>query len=212
MITSQDIDLKEALRYMGHRGSVSKEMEEMLLLCQDEVLSACAPKYIYRSVSPTLSIFRGKDIKSHLEGCFEAVLVAGTLGIEVDKLIKRAEVTDMQKALFINAIGSSAIEGIMNKAEEEIQKKYENKFFTFRFSPGYGDFPIEVQKDFLSILDGEKRIGVHTDESSLLIPSKSVTAVIGVSHSPIEKKRAGCANCKLRENCKYRKNGDHCGN
>ena len=50
-----------------------------------------------------------------------------------------------------------------------------------RFSPGYGDLPIEVQKDFLPLLDAERRLGITLSESCLMAPSKSVTAIIGVA-------------------------------
>ena len=82
---------------------------------------------------------------------------------------------------------------------------------TFRFSPGYGDYPIELQKDFLRILDAQRKIGLTVNDNFMLVPTKSVTAVLGLSKNPIEQKKRGCAVCNMRDKCKYRRNGEHCG-
>ena len=49
-----------------------------------------------------------------------------------------------------------------------------------RFSPGYGDFSLEHQRDFMRILDLENSLGLTLTGSLLLVPEKSVTAVIGL--------------------------------
>ena len=98
-----------------------------------------------------------------------------------------------------------------NKAEEEIQNKLDGYNFTWRFSPGYGDFPIDLQQKFLEILDAPKRIGVNTTENMLLVPRKSVTAVIGLSKGEISKGKRGCVSCNMYDRCEYRLRGEHCG-
>ena len=50
-----------------------------------------------------------------------------------------------------------------------------------RFSPGYGDLSITIQKDFLQALNADKTVGLSLSEGNLMIPEKSVTAFIGVS-------------------------------
>ena len=82
---------------------------------------------------------------------------------------------------------------------------------TTRFSPGYGDYPIELQKSFLHILDAPRKIGLTANDSFLLTPVKSVTAIIGLSENPIERKKRGCAICNMNQSCIYRRNGEHCG-
>ena len=49
-----------------------------------------------------------------------------------------------------------------------------------RFSPGYGDLPLTVQKEFMTLLDCAHLIGINLNESLLMSPSKSVTAIIGM--------------------------------
>ena len=82
---------------------------------------------------------------------------------------------------------------------------------TWRFSPGYGDLPIEIQGEFLQVLDAPKRIGLYATANNILTPRKSVTAVIGLSENKISKGRRGCVICSMKDACPYRKRGEHCG-
>ena len=81
---------------------------------------------------------------------------------------------------------------------------------TWRFSPGYGDLPLETQGDFLRTVDAEKRLGVTLSPGGLCIPTKTVTAVIGLSDSPVSKGKRGCAICRMAKTCQFRKKGEHC--
>jgi 5-methyltetrahydrofolate--homocysteine methyltransferase len=137
--------------------------------------------------------------------------MCATLGAEIDKLIRISQISDMAKAVVLDSFSSVAIEQVCSKVDELLAEKYEGMNMTFRFSPGYGDYPIELQKDFLRILDAPRKIGLTTNENYLLMPTKSVTAVLGLSKSPIERKKRGCAICNMRGKCQFRRNGEHCG-
>ena len=71
--------------------------------------------------------------------------------------------------------------------------------------------PIGMQKDFCAILDTARKIGLTVTDSNILVPRKSVTAVIGISDIPVKKRSSGCENCSMFKNCNYRKDGKHCG-
>ena len=116
----------------------------------------------------------------------------------------------MSKAVPLDAMSSAAVESVCNSIEEELARENPRSFLTWRFSPGYGDYPLEVQAELLRLLDAQKKIGLCADESFALTPSKSVTAVIGLSDTPPEKRRRGCAVCNLRHECKFRKAGTRC--
>ena len=73
-----------------------------------------------------------------------------------------------------------------------------------RYSPGYGDLPLEMQRDISRILNMPKEIGVSLTQSLLMTPSKSVTALIGVSEEPGECRSKGCEECEAADNCMYR--------
>ena len=70
--------------------------------------------------------------------------------------------------------------------------------------------PLSDQRVLFRVLDVSRRIGVSLSESALMIPQKSVTALIGVSDRPQEKRARGCASCGMSENCPYRKEGKSC--
>ena len=73
-----------------------------------------------------------------------------------------------------------------------------------RFSPGYGDLPIEIQKDFFRVLEPNRKIGVSLTESMMMIPSKSVTAIIGISDTFCDNTHHNCNICE-KSNCSYRR-------
>lgn len=81
---------------------------------------------------------------------------------------------------------------------------------TDRFSPGYGDFSIGMQGEICRVLDTARKIGVTVNESGILIPRKTITAVLGVSKHPQTKRTSGCAVCDLFETCSYRREGRTC--
>ena len=64
---------------------------------------------------------------------------------------------------------------------------------------------------FLDLRDASRKIGVTVTDRLILIPRKSVTAVIGISEKEIPQKRRGCSCCNMRKTCPYRKRGEHCG-
>ena len=108
--------------------------------------------------------------------------------------------------------GLGGVEQTADAAEQTLrnEEREEGQFLTGRFSPGYGDYPIAVQNDLLRLLDAPRKIGLCATPAHLLTPRKSVTAVLGVAGHPVTGRRAGCANCALRERCAYRKEGKTC--
>ena len=79
-----------------------------------------------------------------------------------------------------------------------------------RFSPGYGDLPLEIQKDLCRMLNASRRIGLTVSESMLMVPCKSVTAVIGIAEEPQDHRASGCEVCNLFRTCEFRKEGGTC--
>lgn len=204
-----------------HDESVSESIKQLIEKCEQSLLKAVTVRYTYRffdiqfqndgiSVCGSKLILMGEDIKKHLKGCHKAVLMAATLGIGADKLIKQLSVNNLTESFITDALASAAIEQVCDEIEKEISGKLENSYTTWRFSPGYGDFALTQQKDFLTVINAEKLIGLSLSEGGMLIPAKSVTAVIGVSKHPVTQKRRGCITCSMYETCSFRKRGGHC--
>lgn len=203
---------KEALRYLGYGSSKPDEATERLLTrAISELRSCCSEKYCYKVLmkKDCGSILRGEDIIRHLEGCEKVILFAATLGIEADRLIRKAEISDMAYAVVLDSAASALTEEYCDKTEKEINR-LTGGYFTFRFGLGYGDFPISLQKDFIRILSADKLIGLTANESGILIPRKSVTAVIGISDNPLNPERERCEICSMKETCKFRKEDKRC--
>lgn len=213
MIKLEKLNRNEAVRYLGGSGiALNYRMDRLMDECEKEILAKSSPKYLYiEKKLPCEELMQGEDIKNHLDGCEKAIVMCATLGAEIDRLIRINQISDMAKAVVLDSFASVAIEQVCGKFDEIIAEKYEGYFQTFRFSPGYGDYPIELQKSVLSMLDAPRKIGLATNENSLLTPTKSVTAVMGLSKTPIDRKKRGCAVCNMRDRCKFRRNGEHCG-
>ena len=138
------------------------------------------------------------------------LLMAATLSGAADQLIHRAGVSDMTSSLAMDALASAAIEQVCNRAEEHFRERLPDVYFTWRYSPGYGDLPLSLQPQMLQLLDAQKHLGLTVTPEHILIPRKSVTALIGLSAHPLKKGARGCATCRMRETCAFRKGGAHC--
>lgn len=221
MIKLDVISKAESARYMGVKGVPDKTTAEILDKYEPIVRERLRPAFVYRETAVRFgadgvyldgvnAVFTGNAIKKHLAGCERAVILAVTVSAEADKLIRQTSVIGMAEALAVDCLCSSAIEQVCDKAEQEIFTANPVKFRTWRFSPGYNDLPISLQKDLILALNAHRRIGLTVTENCLLIPSKSVTAIIGISDNPIEQGKKGCDVCNMRETCGVRQNGG-CG-
>lgn len=223
MVKIDKININEALRYMGYKGKMDIEnIMPYINDCEKKLLSVIIPRYVYKVYDVEIKnnslcvkgsdiVFKSNDLVSHIEGCNKAVFLAATLSNGADRLISEYEVRDMTSALIADSMASAAIEQVCNEAEYEIKNSISDLYMTWRFSPGYGDLSIEYQRDFISLTDSTRKIGLTLNSSNILIPRKSVTAIIGLSDKPIPQKRRGCAICNMAKNCQFRKRGEHCG-
>ena len=80
-----------------------------------------------------------------------------------------------------------------------------------RFSPGYADLPLDVQADFLEVLQAPKRLGLTASVSNLLVPTKSVTCIVGLyPKAPAKGHHLGCGACNIWSTCQLRQRGTPC--
>ena len=126
--------------------------------------------------------FEEEYIKSNslvnvLKDCKEVLLLAVTSGIGIDKLISKTSIQNPSETFYIDAISSAGIESYMDYVYKTISNKVN---VTKRFSPGYADFSIEFQAYLLNRLYAHENIGINLSKDYLMIPTKSITAVIGV--------------------------------
>lgn len=188
-------DRKEILRY-ALMPSTAPAPEELPL---DECLAAAGSAVRCRAVWQRFPLGWSKDkldlgfaetasrdLRRHLEGCTEILLFACTAGSEMDRQINREKVISPVRGLLMSAIGSQQVEGACDRLCGKLKAEYPDRDLIPRFSPGYGDLPLELQRDVFRALDCERTIGVTLTESLLMRPSKSVTAVIGMKEREAE--------------------------
>lgn len=208
----------EILLYLGYRGQeYSDDLKEQIKRCEAEVLAAASPRLIWRRLPVNGADFtalslEGNDIGELLTGCREAVLMAVTLGQGIDRLLAKNSVSNMADAVIMDACASAAIENAADNFEADLRREVEaeGSYLTDRFSPGYGDLTLSAQKKLCAALDTERKIGLSLSPSLLMIPGKSVTAVLGISDTPKSLRKKGCESCSLFRSCMYRKEGRNC--
>ena len=212
-------DRKEIFRYLGYRGREPETgVAEAVDSCAADLQSVIEPRHVRRVfplewVSADRFRIEGMDVASrnlsrNLRGCSEVCLMAATLGLGPDRLVQRAEALGkMSRAVILQAAAAAMIEAYCDDVNEEIRREAAPKglFLRPRFSPGYGDFSLEHQTELFRILEVQKKIGVTLTGSLLMMPSKSVTAVIGLSKENTHCMVQGCEVCG-KQDCSFRRN------
>ncbi len=217
------INKEEVARYLGYKNStIAPETVQDISKCE-KMLEECAipqTHYIVSEINKeggvslknsTLKL-QGKSAESLLKDCDKCILLIATIGSGVDELVRKLQITSMLEAVIVDFCASSLVENLMDKFEEQLGREIlkEGEFFTDRFSPGYGDMPLAVQKDFCGVLDAQRRVGVCVNSGGMMIPKKTITAVIGIANVPQRKKIKGCEFCDFKDRCEYRKGGKKC--
>ncbi|MBQ8728236.1 MAG: hypothetical protein IJY83_07115 [Oscillospiraceae bacterium] len=195
------VDKKEILRYMG-----CKTPDDNILSLLEECLSEAIPTLSYAVSYSVYPIKYKKDISSngllkHLSDSDEIIIFAATIGVGIDRLISKYSRISPTKAVAFQAIGAERIEALCDAFCEEMKKKY--GCITNRFSPGYSDWDIKDQKLIISVTDATKNLGICLNDSFLMSPSKSVTAVVGIKNTETEEKNS-CESCD-NAGCIYRR-------
>ena len=180
------IDTREILRYAGCRGC-DFATESLLEECLAEVRERLIYRVCYLELPLTLQerecdfgcfTMQSDALSAHLQGCERVLLMGATVGFELDRLIAKYSRISPAKALMLQAIGAERVEALCDRFCEDLgQDGYD---LTARFSPGYGDLPLEAQRDVVCLLQADRRIGIYLNESLLMTPTKSVTAIIGI--------------------------------
>ncbi len=218
-----EIPVKEVQRYMGYHGIVEIEpdMKDKIDKAIDHVSTQSHPRIISKEYPVKIDgnditicaeseelILHSEGLARNLEGCIGAVLLAATIGPACDMLVRRASIRSAAEASIYQAAGATAIEAFLDDYNEKLKASFEARGFFLRprFSPGYGDLSLEHQKDWFRLLDITKQIGIELTDSLLMVPTKSVTAIIGVGY---DKKNtgccSGCAGCNRSASCEFSK-------
>lgn len=191
---------KEILRYAGCK-TAGDEILSLMHSCIDEVKSALSYKVCWCELDVKVcdsacdfGVFKtnSQDLAKFLERETYVTLFGATIGVEIDRLISKYGRISPGRALILQAIGAQQIEALCDAFCKELG-------LDVRFSPGYGDLPLSVQKDIFNVLSCQKRIGLYLNDSMIMSPSKSVTAFARAGAKTFNK----CSQC-IKNDCIFR--------
>ena len=210
--SSVELPMREVYRYMGFGANTPPE--NVLTALEDvkrEVLAAskfraCFLRVPVRIDGDTVDLgfdrIASKSLRRNLDGCREAWLFCATIGVGADRLIARYAAGKPSASVMADAVATAAIEAFCDELCDALGQEVPLRP---RFSPGYGDVPLEEQKKLLPYLDAARKVGVTLTDSLLMTPTKSVSAFAGIG-APCQTREAQgkCRACK-KTDCAYRR-------
>lgn len=207
-------DVNEILRYLGYgKSGATEDVLNIIKKClaeMDAVVSfkACYKKFPLTSQNGFLEFggmkISSKSLEKNLNGCRYVIAFAATIGIMADRVIKKHSALSSSFALVADATGTAYIEAWCDLLCERFKAMEKGSFLRPRFSPGYGDFSINCQPMLLNALDAPRKVGISLTDGLLMVPSKSVSAIIGVSDFDAGCTAQGCEACD-NKGCEFRR-------
>ena len=173
----------DILRYSGCRNCEDKKIQNLCAESLSELTNKLNLKAVHTEVDVNFTgdvadfgfyKAESKSLKTFLGGSKKAYIFAATVGIGADMLISRYSTLSPSKAVIMDGCATAAIECFCDYLCREVFSVPEQE----RFSPGYGDLPLEMQPRILNFLQAHLNIGLAMTDSMLLTPTKSVTAIV----------------------------------
>ena len=187
--SSPPVDKREILRYAGVRGK-NAEMDELLDSCIEEISGKLSYKVCYREfevktldyeLNLGFATTKSLSLAKNLQSCEKIVLFCATVGVEMDRIINKYSLISPARSIMMQAVGSERVEALCDKFCAEISEGLDEGYKCRpRFSPGYGDLPLELQREIFTTLNPQRNVGVVLNDNMFMSPSKSVTAIIGI--------------------------------
>ena len=185
------VDRREIFRYMGGRGAADAATDALIGSVIDEAMPRLSYRVCWSEAVVTRAVrgvmlgtvmAEGESLARHLQDSTRALLFAATVGLEIDRMVAKYSHCEPSRALALQAFGAERVEALCEAFLRERCEEYNTLGVSLlpRFSPGYGDLPLEVQRELIAILDCPRKIGLSLCDSLLMTPTKSVTAIVGL--------------------------------
>lgn len=219
------VDEREVMRYLGYHGQeLTEELERRIGRDTQRCLQVARPRFTLATfgvagvdergvrLEGCALALTGHDIAGHLADATEVALLAVTLGADVDRELRRLSLTDPLGQVIFDSAATALVERAADAAEASVRSyaAEQGAFTSWRYSPGYGDLPLSVQGAFLATIDATRQLGITLTPSNLMVPTKSVTAIVGIHPTPQPGLESSCASCTLAEFCTIRQTGRTC--
>lgn len=215
-----ELELRAVSRYLGYGRTAPDAATQALMerlrplflaavdcraCCLEVPVSVEGDRVRFSGCAPVSS----RSLAKNLEGCSSALLFAATIGAAADRQRRYAAVRSPAEAVVLDAMGTAGIEAFCDRLCDGWRQEYAAKglFLRPRFSPGYGDLPLEFQGTLLPLLDSGRQAGITLTESLLMTPQKSVSAIVGLGSDGCREHYHDCAACALRD-CQFRLEGN----
>ncbi|MEE1045077.1 MAG: vitamin B12 dependent-methionine synthase activation domain-containing protein [Olegusella sp.] len=226
--TITTLDRSEVLRYLGYAGQeISPELDARIDEGMARALEVGRPRGVWRvfdvagrdggdnpvvHLAGTALVLRGHDIAEHLDGAVAVGVFAVTAGMGIDQEIRRLSLIDPLAQTVFDVAGSTLVERAADAVEARLvgEAAARGQYVNWRFSPGYGDLPLDIQPVVLRTLDATRQLGITLTPTNLMVPTKSVTAVIGFFEEPQASRKVTCQYCYCKEFCTIRASGRTC--
>lgn len=217
------INKDEVMRYLGYS---NQRVEDSFYTLIDKVIGEVKENlnisFVYKIDRLTMEdgilklaedgmCIKSQELCKHLQACQRCVIMAITIGHSIDRKISYYEKFDVTKAMVFNACANVAVETAADNLCGDIEETLEGYHLTSRFSPGYGDFSLDYQKEILELLGSIRKAGISVSSGNMLMPCKSVTAIAGITKEVAVNNYNKCDNCLNRKKCQFRRACDQCG-
>ncbi|MBN1526447.1 MAG: hypothetical protein JW919_02535 [Candidatus Omnitrophica bacterium] len=152
-------------------------------------------------------IFSSKRLPRYLKGATRLYIFVATIGGDLETAATKSMTRgDVLRGYFLDKIGSLAAESLAENLERAMRKHHAGRgeSVSMRFSPGYCDWPTEEQRMLQRAVDFSKA-GVRLTEGCMMVPRKSVSAVVGIAPAGVfTKAHSPCVTCPLKD-CDHRR-------
>ena len=220
---SLHIDRSQALHFLGHQGqdvsdALVERVERMCAHCE----RVSQPRWLYRIfpiehgqhgvlVQGTTIVLEGSDIAAHLDGARSCAIMTATCGLANERELQRLANSGGVDALLFDAAGSALAEAAADACNAQIVEEAHalGLHANWRYGPGYGDLPLDVQPAIIRVLGADKYAGLTATDANLLVPAKSITAIVGLFDEPQDSHRS-CNSCSFSDFCNLKKAGTPC--
>ena len=205
------VNFNEVVRYTGTK-TADENLKTLINGCISECEKENAVSFSVCFTETGVSVKDGetdfsaftlssKNLATAMRGAKSALVFACTVGMGIDRLIKKYSEINPLRALVFQALGAERVETFIDVFIKDYQKTHGVRLMP-RFSAGYGDLPLAAQKDVFNLLNPQKHLGLTLNDSLLMSPSKSVTAFTGINGESED--NSGCKNCE-KTDCNFRR-------
>ena len=202
---------KAILQYLNYQGEADANTNQLIEECIHEVKEIAYFKIIHQEMTLThqplmireLNLeIKSEDLEFYFQDCHQCLILACTLGREIDRKIRYYEHINMTKAIVFDAVSSRYLEECCDQFEKQLQLGPH----TFRFAPGYGDLTIEYNSILGKYLQIDKKLGVYVENGGTFLPMKTMLGIVGIGKNY----QKTCLSCIRKEKCELRRGGLRC--